>query len=101
MSRYIDADKLKENMMQIANNSSMKKYIIDTYIDNAPTAEVKPIVYGEWIMCGNDDLRGYSSVFECSNCGDITRIAYEARDCLFDFCPNCGADMRKESEGKE
>ena len=39
MSRYIDADVLKETMMQIANNSSMKKYIIDTYIDTAQTAE--------------------------------------------------------------
>lgn len=101
MSRYIDADALKETMMKIANNSSMKKYIIDTYIDTAPTADVKPIVYGKWIYLY--DFDGLE-ICECNKCG----VSQEFDGGIFDvnsrrtnFCPNCGADMRKESEGEE
>lgn len=95
MSRYIDADALKETMMQIANNSSMKKYIIDTYIDTAPTADVKPIVYGEWIEHKWAEETEYSLIsnYECSICH-----TWENKKSY--FCPCCGSNMRKESEEK-
>ena len=48
---------------------------------------------GEWIdyECGSGCY--------CSNCGwDGDDIIDECIIQDFDFCPNCGADMRKESE---
>ena len=51
-------------------------------IKDADLVEVK---HGEWIYEQDEDW------FRCSCCGD-TRYDEE------NYCPNCGADMRKESE---
>lgn len=40
---------------------------------------------GEWAVSGLD--------YKCSNCGMIPIFRQ------YNFCPNCGADMRKEEEG--
>lgn len=48
-------------------------------INGTPAAEVKPIVYGEWI-----DINGIKS---CNQCGAGNASAYDS------FCPNCGAVM--------
>lgn len=72
-------------------------------IDNAPT--VHGIVAfverpkGEWIAdtshCYNDD----EDTFECSVCKEpFTLICGTPKDNLYNFCPNCGADMRGEKE---
>ena len=34
------------------------------------------------------------NVFRCSECG--SELAVEEEEMFFDFCPYCGADMRKE-----
>lgn len=34
------------------------------------------------------------NVFRCSDCG--VELAVEEEEMFFDFCPYCGADMRKE-----
>ena len=83
MSRYIDAEKLKVEMMRIGNNAQMKHLIIETYIDNAPTEDVKPIDRGEWI------IDKHNRVAKCSVCKKISPYDYG------DFCKWCGADMRK------
>lgn len=43
--------------------------------------------HGEWEF---DDL---DNDYRCSKC-------HEFNDFITDFCPNCGADMRKEGEDK-
>ena len=66
--------------------------IIDNYIDGSfewgammlkikrlPTADVKPVVRGEWIS-----HIGYN---ECNKCN--TLLTFESN-----YCPNCGAEMR-------
>lgn len=55
--------------------------------------KARKVVHGEWI----DDTGCLDSVrqYKCSNCGSkpITNFAYNT--ILSNFCPNCGADMRK------
>lgn len=51
-----------------------------------PAADVKPVVKGEW-------SRVIAPMFEkywCSECKGVTGKRSN-------FCPNCGADMRKEA----
>lgn len=51
---------------------------------SAPSANVKPVVYGEWIV-----RRGnYNEEFECSVCHHISKDGGN-------YCSYCGADMRK------
>lgn len=60
-----------------------------------------PVVRGEWI---EENTRPRSGVFYCSSCHrtcyDIqpTRLKGWTKRCRYAFCPNCGADMRKDGE---
>ena len=87
MSRYIDADKLRDEVdgtlnWETNNEYNMYSDIMDM-IDYAPTADVQPVKYGRW-MCGN------SRYPYCSECRRtlITGIVTE-------YCPRCGAKMNK------
>ena len=56
-------------------------------IEAVPSANVRPVVRGF------NAKKDYPSLFECSVCG------WECTDTIpcdteFNFCPNCGADMR-------
>lgn len=78
--RLGDLDALKKSF----NADDFKGFVIRKVIDMAPTIEP---VRGEWEQDG---------VYQrCSKCF----ANYETEDCsgnewVFNFCPNCGADMR-------
>lgn len=78
--RYIDADKLVDDMAEYAIEC------IKT-VDAQPTADVRENVKGHWVVdryCSVCDFDKYE--FDCC-CGGWPQ----------NFCPNCGADMRGES----
>ena len=59
-----------------------------TIIDEQPTVEAKPVIHGEWIP-EKEMLRSpYALNYHCSECGKLNYLT--------DFCPHCGADMRKK-----
>ena len=43
---------------------------------------------GEWLFVGNS----IEAMWECSECGETE---FGSKSSLTNFCPNCGADMRK------
>ena len=88
--RLIDADFLKEWVGEYL--SVFKKYDkseVKGFADHAPTIEPKR---GEWVL--SSDGNGYigNPVYKCTVCG------WWDEQAPYNFCPNCGADMRKESE---
>lgn len=67
------------------------------WLEDLPAADVKPVVRGEWKQTGD-----HSAV--CTACGTTTLVGGVDRTGkalihkgLFQFCPKCGADMRKEA----
>ena len=82
MKRYIDADKL----IEYANNTK-DKTIDANDIARFPSADVRENVRGHWI----DKSQGVWIVKQCSVCNGIC-------DYQFNFCPNCGAEMRGNHE---
>ena len=54
----------------------------EEFLNSIPAADVRPVVRGKWIkikyrsICRDCSFRGFAS---------------------WNFCPNCGADMREES----
>lgn len=48
--------------------------------------------HAHWIKI-DEDCRGYSSIFDCSGCGETTYLELPAKECDYDFCPGCGAEM--------
>ncbi len=58
-----------------------------------PASEVRPVVYGEW---RNIYMSSPSSfVGTCSACGQSNDIPHPL---LANFCPYCGASMKKEKK---
>ena len=57
-------------------------------IDEQPTVEAVPVVHGEWV---NEYINRYGHPCHCcSVCG--FKASYQDEN----FCPECGADMRKD-----
>lgn len=70
-----------------------KRAYIEEWLAIASFADVRPVIRGHWITAEEAEKIGdYSKRDTCSVCGhcdwDCTESAY------FNFCPNCGADMR-------
>ena len=55
-------------------------------VKNAKTVDAKPVVHGEWV---HSEL-----LFEADYCSICTTAIYNTEG--MNFCPNCGADMRKK-----
>ncbi|MBQ1293482.1 MAG: hypothetical protein IIY21_05555 [Clostridiales bacterium] len=109
MTRLIDADKLCEEFKErqraalrwkekaILNGDDERSIRADATlafllevkltIDNAPTVDERP--HGKWIM-NKTSARGRN--YTCTNCKKVSRNKYN-------FCPNCGADMRGDDYG--
>ena len=112
MSRYIDADALKEyvNGCEFCNNCQHKKnrcafdcdlpdYLTSEWervIDEQPTVDAVPVVHGDWVEKWRFKPNGipYHKVgdMECSVCHSDMLGRYYSR-----YCPHCGAKM----DGKE
>lgn len=95
MTRYIDADKLKDKLYNLVDCDGNERLHIDVaidVIDNEPEADVRENARGEWISVING--RGG---FECSKCHEYAPSYQNGDDYLSHYCPNCGAEMsRKE-----
>lgn len=91
MSRYIDADALKDYVNSISTHwlNEWDTLGVLAAIDKAKTVDVQEVKHGKWIPI---DPTGYIGLTKCSECGKIFW--------KFNFCPNCGAKMDKESEDK-
>ena len=87
--RLIDADLLKS--ATVDKNSIWDKITdasgrgLSKIIDGIPTADVQPVVRGEWVEDG--------AVMKCSVCGNSSDYCGTEN-----FCNYCGSDMRGGTE---
>ena len=66
---------------------------VDDFIMALPSADVRPVVRGEWL---HEDSASNYLAFKCSVCGTGGRLH------KFSFCSHCGADMRGgDADGDE
>lgn len=88
--RLIDADSIQYEPMLSAKGNGMYEDVMVAYksqIDDLPTIEDRKT--GKWIRGDAEKLTGSQ---RCSICH---KACYKGKD-YFNFCPNCGADMRGE-----
>ena len=79
---------IPDEAYELLKNKRVLDNIAESIIANGTPYEERPT--GEWIEM--TDGRGHSSYF-CSRCGTQEGKRYG-------YCPNCGADMRKEAENE-
>lgn len=122
MSRYTDADALLDTVFEVhckecdnrkGEKNGKYKTIYELgeapckscgvndmreYLEDAPTADVMPVVHGEW-----EDKEVFETAVEyieqwqsarCSACGKYHTTPYMYHFDYFNYCPNCGAKMR-------
>ena len=101
MSRYIDADAVIGRLAEaMAYETEMEtgEFIdcvedAEELLNGIPTIDIEP-KRGEWIA----KTENCHSHWVCSECGAWALLEYNEQMCLSNFCPNCGAEMRKEGE---
>ena len=103
MSRYIDADALIEMLHHMFSNSVPQVFEENAYdiISYAPSIDIEP-KRGKWIY-GEHDI-AMCDGYRCDRCGFFVPWDYEHKFIDFindyNFCPNCGADMRERKESE-
>ena len=96
MSKYIEVDAFKREMYHEAfeTDTDMQRWdsgcwirykLFEEILKKQPTADVRENVHGEWTKI-------HWKAFRCSECKKVSEY-------FTDFCPNCGADMKGETNG--
>ena len=93
MGDYVDRKRLKEAIQEDAINclSCYNGEVLDLVfmeIDEAPAADVRPVVRGRWERI--DGLDELDPRMRCSVCGSVETPLARHR-----FCPVCAADMKE------
>ena len=93
--RLIDANALREDWLENGEN----EYVYDTNavldsIDAQPTVEAVEVVHGRWEP--RKDVIGFVNCSVCHNCNIYDDWADGKK---WNYCPNCGADMRERKDG--
>lgn len=105
MSRYIDIEPYEKDECMIVKKDSVKMNnrgwrLESTALEsvkNIPTADVQPVMRGKWIK----QEEPYVNTYECSNCNRWFTIEDEIpEENNYNYCPNCGADMRNDEKVK-
>lgn len=84
MGDLISRKSLLDNLNRFA--PECYNVLVNSLIEKEPAVDAVPVVHGEWVDNGIPD----SMLSKCNVCG-FPCGAYS-----FNFCPNCGADMRKD-----
>lgn len=92
MPRYIDADLVEKKLVEEGFHCPTMP--ISVLIKSIPTADVRENVRGEWKKGGEQPyFRKHFDIVVCSVCN-------KRGEQRWNFCPNCGADMRGEKDGE-
>lgn len=71
---------------------------LERQINSIPAADVREVTRGKWIV------ETHQTYFEvrCSECGakSVAEVMPHDTISFANFCPNCGADMREEHDGR-
>lgn len=100
MAEYIDREAAKKEF-NLNFGSVSHAVIANRILDAIPTADVVPVVYGEWLK--TEEPLGWHDVdcVECSVCHESWIVdedyGYDFLD-FWHYCPNCGAHM-KDGDG--
>lgn len=99
MIEYIEREALVKEFERfgLGEHSLIERVFADgvyAVIENAPAADVAPVVHGRWEHDGGD----FSDIWKCTACGEDWFFEYDPTDAdtPVKYCPDCGARMDGE-----
>lgn len=99
MPKYIDADALLAEAKRLSGpmtGDGWSNWGVYALIGRQPVADVVPMRRGHWVKMTGMMPPEFAGHYGCSECGWCGKNFLKETD--FDFCPGCGADMRKEAD---
>lgn len=85
---YISREAAYKTLTEYYHHSSgVQHTVLREALNRVPTVDARPVVRGKWV-------EEKYPLYVCSECGAV----YQKVGYGFNFCPNCGADMRGESK---
>ena len=91
MDEYIKREAVIEVIMSEPPDAHYPQWYVDK-IKSIPAADVVPVVHGRWEKHG--------SKWQCTGCKVLMSIDGTPQENLLYYCPNCGAYMMGENNGK-
>ncbi len=90
------ADYLDQRKMHGKARACPKAVETIRMLNAVPAADVRPVVRGRWIKCGDNQPMSNDKVYCCSNCKGNKRLEWHLKP----FCEDCGADMREVDDAR-
>lgn len=88
MDEYIEREAVRSKAVYM-HGFGQNKYVPLRAIEEAPAADVAPVVHGRWVPFEHWVHKTFWRGKACSVCN--ANIGHKT---VFKFCPNCGARMR-------
>lgn len=105
MAEYIDREKA---INEFAIRSSFydaewgnKRFTpddVEEILQSIPATDVRPAVYGRWIVASDTSGNEY---YRCSECGTYFERTFFGNDYTVNGCPVCFADMRENTDQEQ
>lgn len=86
--RLVDADALLDRIPNLYERREVSRWL-----DDAPTVDAVPVRHGRWETDGIMMDECEFLMTRCTACGETYEYGFN-----MPFCPNCGADMRKDGD---
>lgn len=97
MKEYIEREAAMNIVFADDIDKDYPRMDIAARLHDIPAADVREVVRGHWITEAEAEKLGdYALKDTCSVCGHCDWDNTESK--YFDFCPNCGAEMRQKEE---
>lgn len=95
MSEYLDRKQVIDLYEKFQPSLAIHVYEFGEALRKLPVTQDS---HGEWLQVTAKDGE-YYCYHKCTNCGQTIESGFDNPP-LFNFCPQCGADMRKEGEAE-
>ena len=87
-----DVDIASFGKWQWANGFNTALVAAKVYLEKLPSADVRENVRGEWVKNEERSAEHVEAIYCCSACCNFEAWGETEK---YNFCPNCGADMRE------